>query len=376
MNRGGERATVINDPARPADNKHETLPTRLSMKALKYIIVTSLLIVAFKFLLALNATMNGSYHASEVSRMVPFLFILALAAALYLVVFAIRKVFPTRATSAMSTTDTNSTTSRGSEVAEAAKFDASALPPDAAQVALGRANVKTPDVTAPAPQTDVQNGVHGGVHGGVQGGEAAEGRPDSAMLRFFPNHAGKAASIPAVQPIGAGAAGTPAAPANTMLRFFPQHVDRAVAVPAIGGVLGDTQRALNPAPLASPAAGPETRAPHAAAPDEMGAEPGSQDHAARADLAEPARGATSDVDAREQSEQAPQFRQEIRRLDMTDDTAQRAAGLGRLRWLVAAPLGLLGTLFLIAGSDGGSLLLGGFGGLMLVPAVLKGCGVK
>ena len=42
MNRGGERATVINDPARPADNKHETLPTRLSMKALKYIIVTSL----------------------------------------------------------------------------------------------------------------------------------------------------------------------------------------------------------------------------------------------------------------------------------------------------------------------------------------------
>lgn len=82
MNRGGERATVINDPARPADNKHETLPTRLSMKALKYIIVTSLLIVAFKFLLALNATMNGSYHASEVSRMVPFLFILALAAAL------------------------------------------------------------------------------------------------------------------------------------------------------------------------------------------------------------------------------------------------------------------------------------------------------
>jgi hypothetical protein len=63
------------------------------MKILKFLAFGSFLVVAINLALALNASMNGTYDASQVQRMVPFIFIFIGSTTLWFLVFTFKKVF-------------------------------------------------------------------------------------------------------------------------------------------------------------------------------------------------------------------------------------------------------------------------------------------
>jgi len=61
------------------------------MKALKYISLTSLLFIAFKFLGAMSAQANGTYSAGHVNSLVGFVLIFIVSSVLWGVCYLFRK---------------------------------------------------------------------------------------------------------------------------------------------------------------------------------------------------------------------------------------------------------------------------------------------
>lgn len=62
------------------------------MKMLRFLTLGSLVVIIINVVLAVNASMNGAYDASQVKRMVPFIFIFIIAAVTWLLAFAYKKL--------------------------------------------------------------------------------------------------------------------------------------------------------------------------------------------------------------------------------------------------------------------------------------------
>lgn len=62
------------------------------MKTLRFLTLGSLVVIVINVVLAVNASMNGTYDASQVKRIVPFIFIFIFAAVAWLLAFAYKKL--------------------------------------------------------------------------------------------------------------------------------------------------------------------------------------------------------------------------------------------------------------------------------------------
>ncbi len=63
------------------------------MKLLRFLSIGSLLVILINLGLAVNASMNGTYDASQVQRIAPFIFIFAISIITWLVICIFKKVF-------------------------------------------------------------------------------------------------------------------------------------------------------------------------------------------------------------------------------------------------------------------------------------------